>query len=200
MMIKSPKPAALAKQKITSGIAIALALLLAALLVLLLIFAYYDNNASHPLFVQSHPHSPHHKTPLYVFIDPTRHQDSQTLLQTFAEHRPDIEMTIANAPDSHQETIVILGEVPNQSTWIAFDYALKNGQPLIGYIGGSDTASLAFRDFLLSSVAQDIFIATGFDSIEPYRNASFDSPKGDTNTADKTATQAVSGKALITAP
>lgn len=200
MIKKTPKPIVFVKNTLklcTKGVFWLIFLLL---LIVLVVFYQQNKTAGNPLFVQSLPHTAQDKTPLYVVIDPKRHKDSQALIDTFSEHRPDIELIIAKDIPKDKNHI-ILGDPPTEAL-TSFDYALKDEAVLVGYMSGDDTASLAFRDFLLSSVAQDMLINDGFDSIEPYRDLSdyFATPQENKKTADKTAAHAVSATALITAP
>lgn len=185
----------------------AIVCLLVVIAILLAVSAYFNKRAGSPIFVATNTATPLTTTQsLTVYIDPVRHADSQLLLQKFKQHRPDIDlMIIDKISDSTPD--VVLGAMDSarlgaDKQFSSFDYAIaKPDQTLIGYMNDDVPAGAAFRDFLLSSTAQDIFINSGLDSIEPYRNLSndyFNAPStlatDNAKTATDTATQAVSGK------
>ena len=51
-----------------------------------------------------------------------------------------------------------------------FNYALFDGQRLEGAILSDKPGAISFRNFLLSSIGQDIFVDHGYDNIEGYNN------------------------------
>lgn len=139
----------------------------------LVIGFYYNSKNNSPIFVTIQDHLITPNQTLTVFIDSDRHKNSQTLIKTFNHHKPHIAVDVIDKTTYHKQlktTDVILGD-PAVKALDAFDYAIvKPDTTLIGYINGDNPASITFRDFLLSSTAQDLFVEDGLDTIEPYRD------------------------------
>lgn len=139
----------------------------------LVIGFYYNSKNNSPIFVTIQDHLITPNQTLTVYIDSDRHKNSQTLIKTFNHHKPHIAVNVIDKNTYHKQlntTDVILGD-PAVKALDAFDYAIvKPDTTLIGYINGDNPASITFRDFLLSSTAQDLFVEDGLETIEPYRD------------------------------
>lgn len=149
-------------------------LLLAIILGIALVVGFYYNSKNNsPIFVTIQDHLITPNQTLTVYIDSDRHKNSQTLIKTFNHHKPHIAVDVIDKTTYHKQlktTDVILGD-PAVKALDAFDYAIvKPDTTLIGYINGDNPASITFRDFLLSSTAQDLFVEDGLETIEPYRD------------------------------
>lgn len=170
MSVSVPKTLAVRLKKLASYTFLLLAIILG---IALFVGFYYNSKNNSPIFVavQDSPITPNQT--LTVFIDSDRHKNSQTLIKTFNYHKPHIAVDVIDKTTYHKQlktTDVILGD-PAVKALDTFDYAIvKPDTTLIGYINGDNPASITFRDFLLSSTAQDLFVEDGLDTIEPYRD------------------------------
>lgn len=88
------------------------------------------------------------------------------------------EADISNADDSTIDNEIIDNEASNAKTnstetrtLNSFSYALKDEQALEGVILTNNTAATNFRNFLVSSVGQDILKKYDYDNIEGYKNS-----------------------------
>ena len=88
------------------------------------------------------------------------------------------EAAISNDDDSTIDNEIIDNEASNAKTnstetrtLNSFSYALKDEQALEGVILTNNTAATNFRNFLVSSVGQDILKKYDYDNIEGYKNS-----------------------------
>lgn len=146
---------------------------IAVLVIILLVWFYQKNqNVRHPIVADVNFDQPNvQKSPIYLAISPKYAHQTDRLMAQFALYHPDYEMIVVN--DNHDFDIV-LGDAPKGAHATAFNYATikQSNQPLTGYLLTDNESALVFRDFLLSSPAQDILIDENFDTIEPYRSLS----------------------------
>lgn len=111
----------------------------------------------------------------FLFIPNANHpQDTKDLLVAFGQHHPTIHIY---PTQNHADADFVFGDIshytPAQTPQFylePFYYALDNGKTVVAYANKHSLSAITFRDFMLSSIAQDIFIIQGFQSIEPYRN------------------------------
>lgn len=140
------------------------------LVAVLLVWFYQENQkVDHPIMTKIDPvHSNAKKTPVYLAISPNHLHKTDRLITQFAMYHPDYEVVIAT--DDISADVALDGSFANKNL-PSFNYAMlrQSSQPLTGYLLTDNASALLFRDFLLSSPAQDILIDENFDTIEPYR-------------------------------
>lgn len=148
-----------------------------ALIFALLVWSYQKNiKADHPIMADiTLRSSSTNKIPIYITISPNYTYKMDRLIAQFALYYPDYEVIIA---PNNAALDVVLDDIPPTSnkTLPSFNYATlkQNSQVLTGYLLTDSKHTLLFRDFLLSSPAQDILIDDNIDTIEPYRYLSHD--------------------------
>lgn len=141
-----------------------------------------------------------HITATLSIDDSKAHPLLAKLMARFGEHYPNITLTYRTGDTADIYLGAKTTTPPNDST--SFAYALMASPDLIanqsnspsptqgiytqsmpvmvGTIANPSPAAWLFRDFLLSSIAQDIFVDEGLISIEPYRHFSHSLLKNDT--------------------
>lgn len=162
--------------------------ILGGMVVLFTIFAYvvsfyYNNTTSPPLFVKTNllavPTTTentstvwNNRTQMHLLFIPTD-TPQEHLLLAFQRHHPNIHVLPTNSSNNAD---LVFGNLDNYTPIQTptlylepFSYAFYNNTNLTAYANRYSLPATTFRDFMLSSVAQDIFISQGLQSIEPYR-------------------------------
>lgn len=85
------------------------------------------------------------------------------------QNKADASNTDENTKDSEASTVQT--NSTETRTLNSFRYALKDEQALEGVILTDNTAAVNFRNFLISSVGQDILKKYDYDNIESYKNS-----------------------------
>lgn len=152
---------------------------LGVFLVVMGLFFYKNWQAPHPLMVATAPkadtpktdtpHTPSQAT-LIIDSDDAHLPYLHAISTHFHRHHPDIRLHI-RPMKSHDDTGLadFFFKTMDTASDNAVHFAIKEGQTLTAHFNKENPAALAFRDFLLSSPAQDLLHAHGMTSIEPYR-------------------------------
>ncbi|MDO4426665.1 MAG: hypothetical protein Q4B88_00905 [Moraxella sp.] len=145
--------------------------------VVLSVFFYKDKQAPHPLMVAttsttaptSTPQSSPHAT-LIIDSDDAYLPYLNAVITPFHRHHPHIRLHLRpiKSHDDQSPADFFFKTVDTASD-NAVHFAIKEGQTLTAHFNKNSATALAFRDFLLSSTAQDLLSAHGMTSIEPYR-------------------------------